>query len=88
MEVVLLWLDELDDLLFAVLLKWDNLGRCLLLLGLLAALLVHASRLGFAALSGPLPLVQISVSCVAAWGSVTLLAELADQRAARSAESA
>jgi hypothetical protein len=88
MEIVLLWLDDLDDLLFAALLKWESLGRGILLLGLLAALLVHASRLGFGTFAGPLPLVQISISCVVAWGSVSLLGTLLDQRAARGARSA
>ena len=32
MEIVLLWLDDLDDLLFAALLKWESLGRGILLL--------------------------------------------------------
>jgi hypothetical protein len=36
-EIVLLWLDELDDLLFSVALVWERLRRALLQVGLAAA---------------------------------------------------
>lgn len=88
MEVVLQWLDELDDLLFALLLKWEDFSIAVLLVGLLAALLVHASQLGIDTIAGPLRLLQISLSCVAGWGSLSLLAAIAEQRAVRNTESA
>jgi hypothetical protein len=38
MEIVLLWLDDLDDLIFAIALSWERLRRALLQVGLAAAL--------------------------------------------------
>jgi hypothetical protein len=38
MEIVLLWLDDLDDLLFSLALVWERLRRLLLQIGLAAAL--------------------------------------------------
>jgi hypothetical protein len=37
MEIVLLWLDDLDDLLFSAALVWERLRRALLRVGLAAA---------------------------------------------------
>jgi hypothetical protein len=43
MEVLLLWLDELDDLVFGIALLWEPLRRIVLQIGLGAALLVQFS---------------------------------------------
>jgi hypothetical protein len=43
MEIVLLWLDDLDDLLFTTALVWERLRRALLQLGLTAAFGLAAS---------------------------------------------
>ena len=37
MEVVLLWLDDLDDVLFSVALAWERLRRVVLQIGLVAS---------------------------------------------------
>ncbi|HEX7079947.1 MAG TPA: hypothetical protein VF329_02900 [Gammaproteobacteria bacterium] len=48
MEIVLQWLDELDDVVFAGLLAWERLRAACLRVGLLSALLVapYANREG------------------------------------------
>ena len=45
MEVVLLWLDDLDDLLFSAALGWERLRRVVLQLGLASALALAGSEL-------------------------------------------
>lgn len=41
MEVVLLWLDELDDLVYGLALLWEPMRRIVLCIGLGAALIIH-----------------------------------------------
>jgi hypothetical protein len=43
MEVLLLWLDELDDLVFGLALLWEPLRRVVLQIGFVAALAVQFS---------------------------------------------
>ena len=43
MEVVLLWLDELDDFVFGLALLWERLRRIVLQIGFGAALVVQFS---------------------------------------------
>lgn len=43
MEVVLLWLDDLDDVLFSVALLWERVRRVVLQVGLMAAFSLAAS---------------------------------------------
>jgi hypothetical protein len=45
MEVVLLWLDDLDDVLFSAALVWERLRRIVLQIGLAAAFALAASEL-------------------------------------------
>ena len=45
MEVVLLWLDDLDDALFSAALAWERLRRVVLKIGLAAAFALAASEL-------------------------------------------
>ena len=45
MEVVLLWLDDLDDALFSAALVWERLRRVVLQIGLAAALALAGSEL-------------------------------------------
>ncbi len=45
MEVVLLWLDDLDDALFSVALAWERLRRVVLKIGLASAVALAASEL-------------------------------------------
>ena len=43
MEVILLWLDELDDFVFGLALLWEPLRRVVLQIGFGAALVIHFS---------------------------------------------
>jgi hypothetical protein len=71
MEIVLLWLDELDDLVITGLPLWRGLRRLCLVLGFLAAASLHAlPLLGFAE-SRLLALHDVALIAVALW---TLLA--------------
>jgi hypothetical protein len=45
MEVVLLWLDDLDDVLFTAALVWERLRRIVLQIGLAAAFALAGSEL-------------------------------------------
>jgi hypothetical protein len=45
MEAVLLWFDDLDDVLFSMALVWERLRRIVLQLGLAAALALAGSEL-------------------------------------------
>ena len=45
MEVVLLWLDDLDDALFSAALAWERLRRVVLQIGLAAAFALAGSEL-------------------------------------------
>lgn len=67
MEVVLLWLDDLDDLLFSMALAWDRLRRAVLQIGLGAAFSLAASEhLPVLAELTPI-LACLAATSVAAW---------------------
>jgi len=67
MEVVLLWLDDLDDLLFSLALLFESVRRSVLQIGLGAAFALAASE-RFAALADLAPtLVCLSAMSVAVW---------------------
>jgi hypothetical protein len=48
-EVVLLWLDDLDDIVFTLALKWEQLRRAVLSVGLVAALAVATCEVSLVA---------------------------------------
>ena len=73
MEVVLLWLDDLDDLLFSAALLWDSLRRLLLRIGLGAACTLGACELSLTAIDWVPVLNASALGCVAAWFSGGLL---------------
>jgi hypothetical protein len=67
MEVVLLWLDDLDDALFCAALVWERLRRAVLRIGLAAAFALAASELtAFATHWAPV-FSYVAASSVAAW---------------------
>jgi hypothetical protein len=67
MEIVLLWLDDLDDVLFSVALLWERASRAVLRIGLLAALSLAASEhLAVASQWAPV-FVNVAATSVAAW---------------------
>jgi hypothetical protein len=67
MEVVLLWLDDLDDVLFTMALKWERLRRLVLQIGLGASLaLVGCEFSANASHWGPV-LSGVAAASVGAW---------------------
>ena len=67
MEVVLLWLDELDDVVFTLALKWEQLRRSVLRVGFVAALAVAACELSLIATELTPALSVVAAASVAAW---------------------
>lgn len=72
MEVVLLWLDDLDDALFSVALAWERLRRAVLQVGLASAVLCAAIQLLAIASQWTLALSSVAAASVAAWVVGTL----------------
>jgi hypothetical protein len=67
MEIVLLWLDDLDDILFSAALLWERASRAVLRVGLWAALSLAASEQLAVANEWAPVLVNIAATSVAAW---------------------
>ena len=67
MEVVLLWLDDLDDALFSTALVWDRLRRLLLQIGLAAAFALAGSELAAIATQWWLAFTAVAAASVGAW---------------------
>jgi CHASE2 domain-containing sensor protein len=67
MEVVLLWLDDLDDALFSVALAWERLRRVVLKIGLVAAVALAASELSAIATHWAPAFTYVAAASVAAW---------------------
>ena len=67
MEVVLLWLDDLDDVLFSVALVWERLRRVVLQIGLAAAFALAGSELSATATHWWLAFTGIAAASVGAW---------------------
>ena len=67
MEVVLLWLDDLDDLVFALALKWESVRRAVLQIGLFAAVAVASCELSVTATDWTPMLSLIAAASVAMW---------------------
>jgi hypothetical protein len=73
MEVVLLWLDDLDDALFTAALVWERLRRAVLQVGLASAsALALAEQVALAARWAP-ALACVAAASVAAWLAGALL---------------
>ncbi len=66
-EVILLWLDDLDDMVFSLALKWEQLRRSVLSVGFIAALAVATCELSLIATDLTPALSVISAASVAAW---------------------
>jgi len=73
MEVVLLWLDDLDDVVFVLVSLWARLRRFCLQVGLYAALLLAACELSRMADEWSPALAGIAGSSVAVWMTGALL---------------
>ena len=67
MEVILLWLDDLDDVVFSLALKWEQLRRSVLSVGFVAALALAVCELSLIATELTPALSVLSAASVAAW---------------------
>jgi hypothetical protein len=67
MEVVLLWLDDLDDVLFSVALAWERLRRAVLQIGLASSFALAASELSAIATQWAATFSYVAAASVAAW---------------------
>jgi hypothetical protein len=81
MEVVLLWLDDLDDALFSAALLWERLRRGVLKLGLAAALALAGSELSAIATQWWPAFSGIAAASVGAWALGATLRALYYRRA-------
>jgi CHASE2 domain-containing sensor protein len=66
-EIVLLWLDDLDDLVFSAALLWERLRRLALTIGLFAAMTMAACELSATATRWIPVLTVVAAASVAAW---------------------
>jgi len=66
-EIVLLWLDDLDDLLFSIALVWERLRRALLQVGLSAAFGLAATDVTAVATAWAPLLCGVAALTVSAW---------------------
>jgi CHASE2 domain-containing sensor protein len=67
MEVVLLWLDDLDDVFFSLALVWERVRRAVLALGLSAACALAASDLTVVATQWAPVFSYVAAASVGAW---------------------
>ncbi len=67
MEVVLLWLDDLDDALFTLALEWERARRLVLQVGLLASFGLAASDLMAFATQWAPAFSYVAAASVGAW---------------------
>jgi len=67
MEVVLLWLDDLDDALFSLALVWERLRRAILQVGLVSALSLAAVELFAVATQWAPTFAYVAAASVGAW---------------------
>jgi hypothetical protein len=73
MEVVLLWLDDLDDVLFSAALVSERLRRLVLQIGLAAALALAGSELSAVATHWWPAFAGLAAASVAAWSLGAML---------------
>ena len=73
MEIVLQWLDELDDIVSTALLCWERLRPVCLFAGLVAAMLLCSDQLGVDLALPALLLANIAAGCVGVWSMMTVL---------------
>lgn len=73
MEVVLLWLDDLDDALFLLALEWERLRRLVLKVGLTASLGLAASDLSALAAAWAPAFFCVAAASVGAWFLAAIL---------------
>lgn len=88
MEIVLQWLDELDDLIFAGFSIWPRLRRFCLAVALVAALALHVLPDIGSGAETAIAALQVSVLSLLAWAIVAAVSLGADRSARAAAGSA
>jgi CHASE2 domain-containing sensor protein len=83
MEVVLLWLDDLDDALFSVALAWERLRRGVLQIGLASAIFLAAAELSAIATAWTPAFSGVAAASVVAWFVGTLVRAFHDRESRR-----
>jgi len=83
MEVVLLWLDDLDDAVFSVALAWERLRRGVLQIGLASAIFLAAAELSAIATTWSPAFSGVAAASVMTWLVGTLARALHDREARR-----
>ena len=83
MEVVLLWLDDLDDAVFSVALAWERARRGVLQVGLASAISLAAAELSAIATAWTPAFSGVAAASVVAWLIGTLARALHDREARR-----
>jgi len=68
MEIVLLWLDNLDDLIFACVLAANRMSKAFLGVGFAASLVLLIGRFSSVAVEWSLVPMGIAALCVGLWG--------------------
>jgi hypothetical protein len=72
MEIVLLWLDDLDDLIFAAAMVWRSAARRTLNIGLAAAIALAASCIADMYTSWITELTVVALGSVVVWSLAAL----------------
>ena len=80
MEVLLQWLDELDDAAATALFVWHRAGPAWLVPGMLSAILLHIDRTGWGIELPALFLTRCALGCILIWGIGGLLASAFERR--------
>ena len=77
MEIVLLWLDDLDDLVFSGALAWERLRRFCLQVGLTASLMLAVCEFSASSQVWAPPLAGVAASSVSVWvlGALCILVQ-------------
>lgn len=82
MEILLLWLDELDDFAATVIHCWHRFRPACLVAGLAAAIALCGDRLGIELAIPALLLANIAIACVVVWTAMTAITLVLERKIA------
>lgn len=80
MEVIVQWLDDLEDLIFALPLAWERLRVWCLQIGLVAALILGAIQLSRVLIAWAPTFAGTALLSVGIWATGLAITEIADLR--------
>jgi hypothetical protein len=84
MEVMLQWLDEIEDAFFVIALQWENVRRAVLHVGLAAAVALKLTQAGSAVGAYDAMLAALALVSVLTWCTVTVVLDNWDTQRGRS----